>query len=111
MQEQFEEILRIQSILRNLIKLVEENIKNSTDDHYFILDSAAYCEENLKTINKVFLITRVPERISAAKELKEAYAASLDRLHGDEDYKFAEVCSIYGGSSTAMDCCLFAGCP
>lgn len=81
---------------KNLIKLVEENIKNSTDDHYFILDSAAYCEANLKTINKVFLITRVPERISAAKELKEVYAASLDRLHGDEDYKFAEVCSVYG---------------
>ena len=34
-----------------LIKLVEENIKNSTDDHYFVLDSAAYCEENLKTLN------------------------------------------------------------
>ena len=81
---------------KELIKLVEENIKNSTGDHYFVLDSAAYCEENLKTINKAFLITRVPERISAAQELKEAYV-SLDRLSGDEDYKFAEVCSIYGG--------------
>jgi len=83
---------------KELIKLIEESIKNSTDDHYFILDSAAYCKENLKTLNKVFLITRVPESISAAKELKEAYAASLNRLHGDEDYKFAEVCSVYGGS-------------
>lgn len=81
---------------KELIKLVEENIKNSTDDHYFVLDSAAYSEENLKTLNKVFLITRVPERISAARELKESYV-SLDRLHGDEDNKFAEVCSIYGG--------------
>ena len=81
---------------KELIKLVEENIKNSTDDHYFVLDSAAYCEENLKTLNKVFLITRVPERISAARELKESYV-SLDRLHGDEDNKFAEICSIYGG--------------
>ena len=81
----------------DLIKLVEESIKSSTDDHYFILDSAAYSEENLKAINKVFLITRVPERISAAKELKEAYATSLNRLEGDEDYKFAEVCSTYGG--------------
>ena len=82
---------------KDLIKLVEESIRSSKDDHYFILDSAAYCEENLKTINKVFLITRVPERISAAKELKEAYAASLERLNGNKDYKFAEVCSVYGG--------------
>jgi transposase len=82
---------------KELLKLVEENIKNSEGDHYFILDSAVYSEENLKTLKKVFLITRVPERITAAKELKESYVASLDRLHGDSDYKFAEVCSIYGG--------------
>lgn len=82
---------------KDLIKLIEENIKDSSDDHYFILDSAVYCKENLKAINKVFLITRVPERISAAKELKEAYATSLNRLKGDEDYKFAEVCSVYSG--------------
>ena len=84
---------------KHLIKLVEECIKSSTDDHYFILDSAAYCEENLKIINKVFLITRVPERIAAAKNLKEKYSTALDQLHGDEDYKFSEEKSTYGGVS------------
>ena len=81
---------------KDLLELLEENIKDSTDDHYFILDSAVFSIENLKIMSKGFLITRVPERISAAKELKESYATSLERLHGDEDYKFAEVCSIYG---------------
>lgn len=80
---------------KDLIALVEENIVGKEGDTYFILDSALYCIENLKTIDKVLIITRVPERISAAKEAKEAYVDSIEQMDGDDDYKFAEICSIY----------------
>ena len=82
---------------KDLVALIEENVKNREGDSYFTLDSAAYCEENLKTLNKVLIITRVPERISAVKEIKESYAHSLDKFEGDDNYKFAETCSTYGG--------------
>ena len=80
---------------KDLISLIEKDMADSSEDIYFILDAAAYCAENLKTLDKVYLITRVPERISAARELKESYAFSPERLEGNDDYKFAEVCSVY----------------
>ncbi len=80
---------------KELIELVEENIKDTKEDVYFSLDSAAYCEENLKVLNNAFLVTRVPERIAAAKEAKESFVNSLDKLEGNDNYKFAEICSVY----------------
>jgi transposase len=82
---------------KELIELIEMSIKDNPGIYYFILDSAAYSEENIQKLDKVFLITRVPERIAAAKELKEAYAETPERMHGNDDYKFAEVDSTYGG--------------
>ena len=82
---------------RDLITLIEKNVKDREEESYFTLDSAAYCEENLKILNKVLIITRVPERISAVKEIKESYAHALDQFDGNDNYKFAETCSIYGG--------------
>lgn len=62
---------------------------------YAIFDCKMYSKENLKEINRVLFVTRVPEAINEAKEAKVKYI-SLDGMESYGDYKLAEISSNYG---------------
>lgn len=66
-------------------------------DALFVADAALYCEENIKQMDSLRWLSRVPATLAAAQVLlenmrEEAFVASA--LKG---YRIAECCSNYGG--------------
>lgn len=62
---------------------------------YFVMDSAGYSESNLKTLQKMLWLTRVPETLAEAKRLvKETNQAQMTQLA--PGYWGKEVKSEYG---------------
>jgi transposase len=63
---------------------------------YFVMDSAGYTQDNLKTLKKMHWLMRVPETLAEAKVLvKETDRAVMNQL--GEGYWGKEVQSEYGG--------------
>jgi transposase len=71
------------------MKILQENI-TFPDDVYFIVDSAFYSEENIKSMRKgIKRITRVPSTLNLAKDL---LASDLEFKQGeDQRYSFYEL--------------------
>ena len=63
---------------------------------YYVMDSAGYSEDNLKAMEKVHWLTRVPETLKQAKELV-AGTPKADMQPLEEGYWGKEVTSQYGG--------------
>jgi len=63
---------------------------------YFVMDSAGYARDNLKTLEKMRWLMRVPETLAEAKALvKETGQEAMTPL--EDGYWGKEVQSIYGG--------------
>jgi transposase len=62
---------------------------------YYVMDSAGYSENNLKAMEKVHWLTRVPETLKQAKELA-AGTKKTDMQPLEEGYWGKEVTSEYG---------------
>src|SRR5271157_3290831 len=63
---------------------------------YYVMDSAGYSEANLKAMEAVHWLTRVPETLKQAKELVEkSQKSAMEAL--EEGYWGQEVPSEYGG--------------
>jgi transposase len=66
------------------------------DERFFVVDSALYSVENLKTLGDVRWLTRVPENVAAARQLiATPQAETLTEL--SDGYACLEVPSDYGG--------------
>jgi len=66
------------------------------DERFFVVDSALYSAENLKSLGDVRWLTRVPESIAAARQLiATTQAETLTEL--SDGYACLEVPSDYGG--------------
>ncbi len=72
------------------------NLLGKAEQPYYVMDSAGYSEENLKAMEKVKWLTRVPETLKQAKELVEkSQKEGLETL--EEGYWGKEEPSEYGG--------------
>ena len=80
-----------------VLSSLKDQIIEGEDLCYHIADSALYSKENIKDISdKILWITRVPERVKAAKDLLSGLDKDfMEPL--DENYSYTEVCSNYGG--------------
>jgi len=63
---------------------------------YYVMDSAGYSADNLKTMEKVLWLTRVPETLKDAQELV-AGTKQEDMVKLEEGYWGKEVVKEYGG--------------
>ena len=64
---------------------------------YLVADSALYSAENLQRLSGVKWLTRVPERVGAAKGLIAEVGAEKMRPACREGYRYLELCTTYGG--------------
>jgi len=64
---------------------------------YLVADSALYSAENVKRLSGVKWLTRVPERVGAAKALIAAADVEGMQLASREGYRYLELCATYGG--------------
>ena len=64
---------------------------------YLVADSALYSAENVQRLSEVKWLTRVPERIGAAKRLIAEVEAEEMQPASREGYCYLEVCTTYGG--------------
>lgn len=62
---------------------------------WFVMDSAAYSEENLAEWEKVGWVTRVPETVGAAKAVLQAVEIEAMEDVGD-GYRICPLCNTYG---------------
>lgn len=69
------------------VENVLQNLDISKDDFYYIADSAAFTEDTIKKADdmQIKMITKVPDRLNVAKELKELEFNDLDEF---ENVKF-----------------------
>jgi len=66
-----------------------------TEQPYYVMDSAGYSEDNLKAMEKIRWLTRVPETLKQAKELV-VETSKTDMQPLEEGYWGKEVTSQYG---------------
>lgn len=78
-----------------VLKTLQTNIKNGPDEFYVVLDAAFYSAEAVNL--NVLWISRVPEKIKEAAELKKSFLDQKGMCDAGNGYKFAEVESNYGG--------------
>ena len=64
---------------------------------YLVADSALYSAEHLQRLAGVKWLTRVPERIRAAKRLIAEVEAEEKQPTSREGYRYLELCTTYGG--------------
>ena len=65
---------------------------------YFVVDSALYTADNLKTLTEIGWLTRVPKTLAAAKQvLMETTVDSMTEL--ENGYAYYELSNDYGGIS------------
>lgn len=82
---------------KKLLKMFENMLKDpKLKAFYAIFDCKMYTLDNLKEINRVLFITRVPETITEAQEAKEQFIL-LDGMEDYDNYKLVEINSNYGG--------------
>ncbi|MEA1944922.1 MAG: IS1634 family transposase, partial [Euryarchaeota archaeon] len=83
---------------REVIEKFSEELSESDGEMYFVMDSAMYSEDNVKSISLLAKwISRVPETIKEAKELIEK--TSIEEMEESDlkGYRFKEHASSYGG--------------
>lgn len=69
---------------------------SAAEQPYIVMDSAGYTEENLREMDKLCWVMRVPETVAQAKQLvKTTLVAEMDDLAAG--YKGKEVLCEYGG--------------
>lgn len=78
-------------------RLLKEFRQQWEIDALFVADAALYCKENIKQMDSLRWLSRVPATLAAAQVLLEnmrgeAFAASVFK-----GYRIAECCSNYGG--------------
>jgi transposase len=73
-----------------------EQMKAGQQNVYFVVDSAMYGAENLKTLGEIGWLTRVPETLADAKQV--LVETAVDMMTELEDgYAYFELASDYGG--------------
>lgn len=79
---------------RETISAHVEEMKTDFNLQYIVADSALYVAETLQTMKKILWITRVPERLSLARDSIHALAPSL--MSDLTQSKFTSICTQYG---------------
>ncbi len=79
---------------REVLKMMQSNIKDNEDKFYAVLDCAFYNEEAVKV--NIPWISRVPEKIKQISELKAKHADLKDMMSLNDNYKVIEMPMKYG---------------
>ena len=81
-----------------LIEAHAASLQNVHDIKFFVADSALYSQKNILQIANIPWITRVPETIKSAKEVIATLDPEMmEPYHENDNYRFASLCSTYGG--------------
>lgn len=66
-------------------------------DALFVADAALYCEENIKQLDSLRWLSRVPATLSASQRLLDNVLEQAFVVSAIAGYRIAECCSNYGG--------------
>lgn len=85
------------SFPKTIHSYLEQLSESEQKEMFFIVDSALYSEDNLKTLLGIYWITRVPETITLAKKAIEETSQEECNSSLGENYFFKEIESDYAG--------------